>query len=190
MTFIKLTSYQDFLKYDDEKKWVLVYKSGTPNSDCAYDSLAKLKDAKVFLVDVNEVRDVHQHLGVKAVPSLVLTKDNKTVNIVKGCQTENYFDQIIHEKSTSYGQGANTTSQKRVVVYSTPSCTYCNKLKQYFNKHNIRYTDINVATNQQAATEMVRKSGQRGVPQTEINGQIIVGFDVPKLSRILNIPTE
>ena len=190
MKFIKLTSYQDLLKYPDEKKWILVYKSGTPNSDCAHDSLAKLKDAKVFLVDVNEVRDVHQHLGIKAVPSLVLTKHNKTVNIVKGCQTKNYFDQIIHEKNISSGQNANGKSQKRVVVYSTPTCGYCNKLKQHFNKHHINYTDINVATYPQAAAEMVRKSGQRGVPQTEINGQIIVGFDVPKLSRILNIPTE
>jgi len=190
MTFIKLTSYNDLLTYHDEKKWIFIYKSGTVNSDCAYESLTKVKDAKVFLVDVNDVRDVHQKLGVNTVPSLVLTKNNKTVNIVKGCQTDNYLDQIIHEKNLSSTRIVDGKIQKRVVVYSTPSCTYCSKLKQYFNKHNINYTDINVASNPKVATEMARKSGQRGVPQTEINGQIIVGFDVPKLSSILNIPTE
>jgi glutaredoxin-like YruB-family protein len=124
------------------------------------------------------------------VPSLVIVKDNTVQNMIKGCQTSNYYDQIINEKTISFSQNNTDKPQKRVVVYSTPTCTYCNKIKQYFNKHGIKYTDINVAANQQAATEMAQKSGQRGVPQTDINGQIVVGFDVAKLSKLLNIPTE
>jgi len=190
MNFIDVKDYQDIVKDKDAKKYILIYKKGTPNSDCAHDALKKVKDGKVFSVDVNEVRNVHQHYGVTAVPSLVVVNNGTVENIIKGCQTPTYFDQIIHEKKAVYASSNNGQTQKRVVVYSTPSCPYCNKLKQYLTKHGIKFTDINVATNQQAAAEMVRKSGQRGVPQTEINGQIIIGFDTPKLSRILNIPTE
>ncbi len=190
MKFINVKDYNDIKSDKDAKKFILFYKKGTPNSDCAYDALKELKDGKVFSVDVNEVRNVHQHYEVKAVPSLVIVNNGKIENIIKGCQTPTYFDGIIHDKKVAYTASNNGAAQKRVIVYSTPSCPYCNKLKQYLTKHGIKFTDINVASNQQAAAEMVRKSGQRGVPQTEINGQIIVGFDTPKLSKILNIPTE
>ncbi|HFX18251.1 MAG TPA: thioredoxin family protein [Flavobacteriales bacterium] len=190
MKFIEVKNYNDITADPDQKKFILIYKKGTPNSDCAYDALAEVKDGKVFTVDVNHVRDVHQHFGVNSVPSLVVYDNGKVENIIKGCHTPNYFDQIIHEKKIASGNGQSGQTQKRVVVYSTPTCPYCNKLKDYLNKHGIKYTDINVATNQQAAMEMVRKSGQRGVPQTDINGQMIIGFDVPRISRLLNIPTE
>ena len=190
MKFVPVKKHADILSDNDLKKFILIYKSGTANSDCAFDALKQVEGGKVFLVDVNEVRDVHQHFGVNAVPSLVVLNNGKVENIIRGCQTPNYFSQIIHEKKVTNKSNNNGQSQKRVIVYSTPTCTYCNKLKSYFNKHGVKYTDINVATNQQAAMEMVRKSGQRGVPQTEIGGQMIIGFDTAKLSRLLNIPTE
>jgi len=190
MPFIEVKNYNDIIKDQEPKKFILFYKKGTANSDCAYDAIKAVKEGKVYAVDVNEVRDVHGHFGVNSVPSLVVVDNDKVENIIKGCHTPNYYEQIILEKKVSSKTNSNGTPQKRVTVYSTPTCTYCNKLKAYFNKHGIKYTDINVATDQQAATEMVRKSGQRGVPQTDINGQIIIGFDTAKLSRILNIPTE
>jgi len=189
MQLIPVNSYKDVEQNADNKKFILFYKKGTANSDCAYDALSKVDGGKVLTVDVNEVRDVHGHFGVNSVPSLVVVNGDQVENIIKGCQTENYYDQIIHEKKTSYTT-ADGKPQKRVTVYSTPTCTFCNKLKRYFNKHGIKYTDIDVSRNPQAAMEMARKSGQRGVPQTEIDGQIIVGFDTQKLSRLLNIPTE
>ncbi len=190
MEFKKVRKYSDITSDNDLKKFILIYKSGTPNSDCAYDALKQVKGGKVYTVDVNEVRDVHRHFEVNSVPSLVVFNQGVVENIIKGCQTPNYFSQIIHEKKVQSKNTAKTSNQKRVTVYSTPSCPYCHKLKAYLDKHQIKYTDINVASNQQAAMEMVRKSGQRGVPQTDINGQMIIGFDTSKISRILNIPTE
>ena len=190
MQFINIKSKEDIDKINEDKKVLLFYKKGTTNSDCAYQNIAQIKEGNVLLIDVNNVKDIHQIYGINSVPSLVVIKNDDIQNIIKGCQTSNYYDQIINEKTVSYGQNHTDKPQKRVVVYSTPTCTYCNKIKQYFNKHGIKYTDINVAANQQAAAEMAQKSGQRGVPQTDINGQIIVGFDVAKLSRLLNIPTE
>ena len=190
MPYIKIDSFQDLKAYKGNKKYLLFYKKGMPNSDCAFDALQNVKDVDIFSVDVSKVRDIHGHFGVTSVPSLVIVQNEKVSNIVKGCQTSSYYDRLIHNKPVKHKSINGRSTQKRVVVYSTPTCTYCNKLKAYFNKHGIKYTDINVATDQQAANEMVRKSEQRGVPQTDINGQVIVGFDTAKFSKLLDIPTE
>lgn len=64
-----------------------------------------------------------------------------------------------------------------VKIYSTPSCHYCNLAKDYFKKNNISYQEYNVAGDVKKAEEMVKKSGQMGVPVIDIGGRIIVGFD-------------
>ncbi len=77
--------------------------------------------------------------------------------------------------------------QKRVTVYSTPTCSWCNTLKSYLKIHKVRYTDIDVSLDQRAADELVKRSGQTGVPQTEINGEIIIGFNKARINELLNI---
>ena len=64
-----------------------------------------------------------------------------------------------------------------ITLYSTPSCGYCRMAKSYLANNNIQFVEYNVATNSEKAQEMVRKSGQMGVPVLDINGKIIVGFD-------------
>ena len=64
-----------------------------------------------------------------------------------------------------------------VTLYSTPTCGFCRMAKSYLQNNNIAYTEYNVASNQEKAHEMVRKSGQMGVPVLDVNGKIIVGFD-------------
>lgn len=73
-----------------------------------------------------------------------------------------------------------------ISVYSTPSCSYCTLAKDYFRKHNIAYTDYNVATDMDKANEMVKKSGQMGVPVLDINGRILVGFNPAEIERALH----
>ena len=64
-----------------------------------------------------------------------------------------------------------------VKVYSTPTCPWCIKVKQYLKEKNIEFEDIDVSINQEAAQEMITKSGQSGVPVVDIDGKIVVGFD-------------
>ena len=73
-----------------------------------------------------------------------------------------------------------------VTIYSTPSCGYCNIAKEYFKKNNIPFTEYNVAHDTQKAEEMVRKSGQMGVPVIDIHGKIIVGFNQPQIEKALS----
>lgn len=77
--------------------------------------------------------------------------------------------------------------QPKVRVYSTVSCPYCVTLKEFLKKHNIEFEDIDVSQDKEAAEEMIKKSGQMGVPVVDIDGQIVVGFDKEKISQLLNI---
>jgi len=74
-----------------------------------------------------------------------------------------------------------------VTIYTTPSCVYCKMAKAYFGENNVEFTEKNVMTDLQAQEEMIKKSGQLGVPVIDVDGQIIIGFDKPKLSSLLSI---
>ncbi|PKL13537.1 MAG: NrdH-redoxin [Spirochaetae bacterium HGW-Spirochaetae-8] len=73
-----------------------------------------------------------------------------------------------------------------VTVYSTPTCGYCRMAKNYLKEKNVAFTDYNVATNSDKAQEMVRKSGQMGVPVLDVNGKIIIGFDRTAIDQALS----
>jgi glutaredoxin-like YruB-family protein len=72
-----------------------------------------------------------------------------------------------------------------VKLYSTPTCGYCKKAKRYLKENHIDFREFNVANDQKRADEMVKKSGQMGVPVLDVNGKIIVGFNEPEIERAL-----
>jgi len=72
-----------------------------------------------------------------------------------------------------------------VVVYTTPTCGYCHHAKEYLSQKGVPFSERDVAADPAAAAEMVRLSGQRGVPVVVIDDQVIVGFDRPRLDRVL-----
>jgi glutaredoxin-like YruB-family protein len=85
------------------------------------------------------------------------------------------------------GQSADEKPAKNVTVFTTPTCSWCTTLKRHLDAHQIRYREVDVSKDQKAAEAMVRRSGQQGVPQTDINGQMIVGFDRERINRLLDI---
>ena len=64
-----------------------------------------------------------------------------------------------------------------VKVYSTPTCPWCKKVKEFLNEKKIKFTEVNVAEDDKAREEIIEKSGQMGVPVVEVNGKIIVGYN-------------
>jgi glutaredoxin 3 len=75
--------------------------------------------------------------------------------------------------------------QPRVIIFTTPTCGFCNQTKSYFRQKGIKYRDVDVTRDPAAARDMVRRSGQHGVPVTDIEGRIVVGFNRPKIDRLL-----
>lgn len=75
----------------------------------------------------------------------------------------------------------------KVKIFSTPFCIYCVSLKQFLKEHNIEFEEVDVSKDKVAQEEMIKKSGQMGVPVVEIDGEIIVGFNKNKISELLKI---
>ncbi|MCS0824879.1 glutaredoxin family protein [Cytobacillus firmus] len=64
-----------------------------------------------------------------------------------------------------------------ITVYTTTRCPYCVMLKNFLNDKNIPFTEINVEEKPEMMQYVVNKTGQMGVPQTEVNGKWVLGFD-------------
>lgn len=82
---------------------------------------------------------------------------------------------------------AEAKPQPRVIVFSTPTCSFCNLAKKYFREKNIKFRDVDVSRDPAAARDMVRRSGQQGVPVIDIGGKIVLGFDRVKIDKYLNL---
>lgn len=76
-------------------------------------------------------------------------------------------------------------TEKKVIVYSTSTCPWCVKVKEFLKQNNIPFKDIDVSEDKEAANEMIEKSGQMGVPVIDVNGTIIVGFDQDAIKKAL-----
>ena len=81
----------------------------------------------------------------------------------------------------------STKNTSKVKIYTTITCPWCVKTKEFFKAHNIKYQEFNVGEDEKARNEMFEKSGQFGVPITDINGTIIVGFDKESLKKALGL---
>lgn len=191
MKLKEIKSHDELLKSIKGKKkaYLVLYKKGSEQSDCSISNLEAVpeKDAvvDVFVADVTIVKDIHQKYSVSTVPTMLEFEDGKFVNTLKGCHQPGFYKSFFENAVFSAAAGEN--AQKSVTVYTTPTCSWCNTIKTHFRKHGIRFREVDVSRNQSAAEEMQRKSGQMGVPQTDIGGEIIVGFDKQRINTLLGI---
>jgi len=175
----------------NSRMFLLLYKEGAVQSDCALRNLEAAdvagEEPLTLKANVGEVKDIHSVYGISTVPSLLEFAGGEFRNVVKGCHSPEYYAAYFINALFSAPAAESATPQKQVRVYTTPSCTWCTTLKTHLRKHGIRYTEIDVASDPSAAEEMTRRSGQRGVPQTDIEGEMIVGFDKARINRLLGI---
>jgi glutaredoxin 3 len=76
---------------------------------------------------------------------------------------------------------------KNVIIYSTPTCHFCQLAKEFFKENGIKYAEYNVLTDLEKRQEMMDKSGQLGVPVISVDGKIVIGFDQAEISSLLGI---
>lgn len=173
----------------ENRCFLLLYRQGNHISDCAFANLKNAIDKENYVVgfaDVNQVRDIHSQYNVSSVPTLLEFENGIVKNVVKGCQ-EKAFYSTIFKNGDSVLNNALSKNAKQVIVYTTPTCTYCNAIKNYLSGKGIAYREIDVARDERAAQEMVRRSGQQGVPQTVVDGRLVIGYDKKKLDELLMI---
>lgn len=185
-----LNEMQTLLK-SDARNYVLLFKKGSETSECSYknieDALNTGVDVNVVAADVTTVKDIHIKYEVKSVPTLLVFQGDKFEKTVKGCNDDGYYKSLFESALFSARTSTDENPQKRVTVYSTPTCSWCTTLKTHLKKNGISYTEVDVSKDQKAAEAMTRRSGQQGVPQTDIGGEMIVGFDKNKINSLLGI---
>lgn len=76
---------------------------------------------------------------------------------------------------------------KTVTIYSTPVCHFCQAAKEFFNEHNVEFTEFDVASDQEKRQEMIEMTGQMGVPVIRIEDDVVVGFDEAKVKELLEL---
>ena len=176
----------------NDRRWLLLYRGGSEQSECALSNIRNLPDddyprLSVMLADVNGVRDIHPEYGIESVPGLLEFEGQKLVNIYRGCNNPDFYSMIFKGGRAVIRDQRENNPAKRVTVSTTPTCSWCTTLKNYLAEHRISFRELDVSSDQRAAEEMVRRSGQQGVPQTDINGEMIIGFDRTRIDSLLGI---
>lgn len=95
------------------------------------------------------------------------------------------MDESIDDVKRKKLEQLQEETKTAVEVFTTPTCPYCTKLKQWLDGQGIAYTEHNVAQDRDKAMEMVQRTGQRGVPQTFVGDEAIVGFDPNRIKAAL-----
>jgi glutaredoxin-like YruB-family protein len=155
---------------------------------------AKNPSLPAFLVDVTTVRDVHAKFEVTAMPTVVLVRDGSVVARVTGPQSAEAYGRALKANAPARPDApfvdvprAAPKSDHMVVVYTTDVCPWCVRVKSYLKQNGVKYREINVQHDQQAARRMVERSGQQGVPQIDIDGAVVVGFDKGRIDALLGL---
>jgi glutaredoxin-like YruB-family protein len=176
---------------DKERVFLLLYKKGSEQSECSLKNLHAVEEdhgkVDIFMADVTNVKDIHEKYSITSVTTILEFAKGEFVNVLKGCHEPGFYKSFFENAIYAAKVANNNKPQKRVTVYTTPTCSWCTTIKTHLKKHGIRYTELDVSRDQNAAAEMQRKSGQMGVPQTYINGEMVVGFDKAKINRLLGI---
>ncbi len=79
---------------------------------------------------------------------------------------------------------------EEIEVYTTPSCPYCKKLKDWLDENGYEYTDHDVSEDREKAKEMIERTKKRGVPQTFIGDEEIIGFQPEKIREVVEKENE
>jgi len=132
-----------------------------------------------------------------------IKSDNEAIDIAIGFEKDSirFFEEmknIVPEKDKNILDELISIEQehirhladlrdKKILVYSTPTCPYCVRVKKFLKDNNIVFEDIDVSADEEMAKEMMQKSGQLGVPVIDINGEIIIGFDQNRIKQTLGL---
>jgi glutaredoxin-like YruB-family protein len=190
---VEINSYPELINSikDKAKAYLLLFKKGSEQSDCAFlnisESAKQAQGIDLFYADVSKTRDIHIRFNITTAPALLEFETGVFKNLIKGCNDMAYYKALFDDAIYLAETKNDKKPQKRVTVYSTPTCSWCNTLKSYLKLHKVRYADIDISRDKRAADELVKRSGQMGVPQTDINGEIIVGFNKARINELLNI---
>jgi thioredoxin 1 len=130
---------------------------------------------------------------ITSIPTVAIFRHGEVIHTLIGVQPLYVYQQALEAalrptaSPTALQHRSAEARTHSVTVFSTPTCPWCSRLKAYLRKQQIAFKEIDVSRDAQAAKEMVRRSGQMGVPQAWIDGQVVVGFDRKRIDTLLGL---
>lgn len=157
-----------------------------------FEAFAKTQSDPMYCVDVMQVKNVHKSYGVTNVPTVILVENGRVLRKIHGTQNASHYQRALFPGNVSTDTKITDSKkrQKRVVVYVSDSCVWCTRVKNYLRKRQVTFREINLSQDPSAAQALRAKTGQQGVPQLDIEGQYIVGFDKSKIDRLLDLSPQ
>lgn len=154
-----------------------------------FDELAaKHPETSLYLVDVARVKDVHGHYGVTAVPSVIKVRGDDVLQVIAGERPLAEYEALLTGTPlAAAGRGGEARRARRVTVYTTPTCPWCTRVKDYLRKNGVSFREVDVSRDLEAGRKLAARTGQRGVPQTDVDGRFVVGFDQQRLDQLLGL---
>lgn len=148
-----------------------------------------------FLVDVTVVTDLHARFEISSMPTVVLVRDGRVLQKVAGAQKASFYARALRApgaapspaREIAVDRASPSAPAHRVVVYTTDVCPWCTRVKSYLRQNRVDFREINVQRDPSAAKRMVERSGQQGVPQIDIDGAVVVGFDKGRIDSLLGL---
>jgi glutaredoxin-like YruB-family protein len=154
----------------------------------AFEAFAREQGERpVYVVDVGIVKSLHKRFGVSSVPTVLRMKGQSVLTKISGAETAEGYALALSSSTTPIKVPGASEKQHRVRVYVTDTCPWCTRVKSYLRQHHVSFSEVNVQHDESAAREMVRRSGQQGVPQVDIDGRMIVGFDKARIDSLLGL---
>ena len=147
-------------------------------------------DIPLYALDVEKVKGVHKEYGVTGVPTVVVVKDGEVADRFPGVESAAFYATQLCGMAPAHVAVPARKKAPRVTVYTSPGCAPCGMVKTYLRQNGISFRAVDISRDERAARDIVKRSGQQAVPQIDINGRIVVGFDKAKLNALLGITAE
>lgn len=144
------------------------------------------EEIPIYVIDVEKVKGVHKQFGVENVPAVLALKKGEVSRRIEGVESAQFYARILLGAHPLRHKKAEGGISHRVIVYSGPGCPACGTAKAYLRRRGVSFRDIDISHDQHAAERLVRRSGQMAVPQIDIDGRLVVGFDQAKIDRLLS----
>lgn len=75
----------------------------------------------------------------------------------------------------------------KVILYTAPACPFCVIVKKYLERNNVKFKEIDISKDKKAGDEMQKKSSQTNVPVIDVDGKMVIGYNLQKLNEALNL---
>jgi len=146
----------------------------------------------IVYVDVAALKGIHKRYGVTSVPTVIsVTGEGEVMQKVVGEHDAAYYERAFLDHSQlARRNGEEGRKLPHVTVYVSDSCPWCTRVKSYLRKRRVPFSEINVSRDPSAARNLQALTGQTGVPQLDIEGRYIVGFDKNRIDELLGLPSE